>query len=334
MACIRFVEIDNFRGIGSLAWAPYPGFNCLIGPGDSGKSTVLDAIDLCIGARRNAQFSDADFHGVDTGRPISINVTLGDLSAEMRSMESYGQYLRGWHDFLEEVQDEPGVGLETVLTIRLTVAADLEPAWSLFSERAAAQGSVRNLAWADRVRIAPVRIGGSAHANLGWRRGSVLDRLSDEKADATAALVKASREAREAFGDEAEEQLAGTLAIVERVASSLGVPLSGGAHAYLDAASVSFSGGTVSLHDGRGVPLTGLGTGSSRLLVASLQREAAARAGIVLVDELEYGLEPHRVIGFLGSLGAKDKPPAFQVFATTHSPAAVRELTAAQLFLA
>lgn len=31
---------------------PAYGVNCLIGPGDSGKSTIFDAIDLCMGARR------------------------------------------------------------------------------------------------------------------------------------------------------------------------------------------------------------------------------------------------------------------------------------------
>ncbi len=331
MARVRLLRISNFRGISSLEWRPSPGVNCLIGPGDAGKSSILDAIDLCAGARRNAQFCDADFHGLNTSQPIVIEASLGELPDRMRSIEPYGQFVRGWDAALGELADEPGAGLETVLTVRLSVAADLEPAWSLVSDRAAAQGLTRNLAWADRVRLAPMRIGGSAHANLGWRRGSVLDRLSDERADATAALVEAARDARHAFGDRAEEQLAGTLAIVDRVAGALGVALDGGARAYLDAASVSFSGGTVSLHDGRGVPLTGLGTGSSRLLVAGLQREAAPRAGTVLVDEIEHGLEPHRIIGFLGSLGAKETVPPLQVFATTHSPTVIRELSAAQL---
>ena len=331
MSRMRQLRISNFRGLASFEWRPHAGMNCLVGPGDSGKSSILDAIDLCVGARRNAQFSDADFHAVDTSKLIVIDATLGDLPDDLRSMEAYGQFLGGWDSELGTLADEPGAGLETVLTLRLSVAADLEPAWSLVSDRASTSGLTRNLAWADRVRLAPMRIGGSAHANLGWRRGSVLDRLSDERADATAALVKAAREAREAFGAEAEGQLAGTLAIVDKVAGSAGIPLDGGAHAFLDASSVSFSGGTVSLHDGRGVPLTALGTGSSRLLVAGLQREAAPRAGMVLVDELEHGLEPHRVIGFLSSLGAKEKEPPLQVFATTHSPAAVRELSAAQL---
>jgi len=53
MARIRKVEIRNFRSIRALDWLPSPGINCLIGPGDSGKSTILDAIDLCLGARRS-----------------------------------------------------------------------------------------------------------------------------------------------------------------------------------------------------------------------------------------------------------------------------------------
>jgi hypothetical protein len=52
MARIRHVQIENFRCIQHLVWVPSPGINCLIGPGDSGKSSILDAIDYCLGARR------------------------------------------------------------------------------------------------------------------------------------------------------------------------------------------------------------------------------------------------------------------------------------------
>jgi len=70
-------------------------FNCLIGPGDSGKSTVLDAIDLCLGARRNIQISDADFFGLDIMNSISITLTLGNLDDSMTTLESFGAFLRG-----------------------------------------------------------------------------------------------------------------------------------------------------------------------------------------------------------------------------------------------
>lgn len=67
-ARIRKIEIENFRGIKSLAWLPSPGINCRIGPGDSGKSSILDAIDYCIGARRNIPFTDADFNNSMSNR--------------------------------------------------------------------------------------------------------------------------------------------------------------------------------------------------------------------------------------------------------------------------
>lgn len=47
---------------------------------------------------------------------------------------------------------------------------------------------------------------------------------------------------------------------------------------------------------------------------------------------MEYGLEPHRLTRLLNSLGAKENPP-LQVFLTTHSPVAVRELNGNQLFV-
>ncbi len=243
MARIRLVQIRNLRGIASLDWAPLPGLNCLIGPGDSGKTTILDAIDLCIGARRNVPFSDADFHNLDIEQPISIAVTIGDLPDAMCSMESYGQYLRGYDAFTGTLEDEPGAGIETVLTLLLTVSSDLEPVWTLASSRAEALGLTRNLAWADRLQLAPVRIGGSGDLHLGWRRGSVLNRLTDEKADASAALIKAARDARATFGDQAETQLRATLSLVSKEAADLGIRLDDGiVRALLDAQSVSFQG--------------------------------------------------------------------------------------------
>jgi hypothetical protein len=44
-----------------------------------------------------------------------------------------------------------------------------------------------------------------------------------------------------------------------------------------------------------------------------------------------YGLEPHRLTRLLNSLGAKDNLAPLQVFMTTHSPVAVRELSGKQI---
>lgn len=75
---------------------PSSGVNCLIGPGDAGKSSVLDAIDYCLGARRSITITDADFHRLDVEQPISISITIGELDDALKSMEAYGLYLRSF----------------------------------------------------------------------------------------------------------------------------------------------------------------------------------------------------------------------------------------------
>ncbi len=332
MARIRKIEIQNFRSINEFDWLPQPGVNCLIGPGDSGKSTVLDAIDWCLGARRNVPVTDADFHRMNIEDEIVIEVAIGDLHDGLKSLDAYGPYLRGFNED-GEIEDEPGEGLETILSVRLTISDDLEPQWALVSERAEAQGLSRNLSWADRLKIAPSRIGAFANHHLSWQKGSILNLLSDEKADASARLAQAAREARNSFGDSAREQLEETLSLVAEAAQALGVPVGDEVRAMLDAHSVSYSGGTISLHNSDGVPLRKLGLGSSRLLVAGLQNKAAEAASMALVDEVEIGLEPHRIAKFLMALGSKSPDQDFQVFMTTHSPIALRELASTQLHI-
>lgn len=334
MAQIRKLKVLNFRSIRTLSWFPTPGINCLVGPGDSGKSTILDAIDLCMGARRTIQFTDADFTDLAVDVPIEITITLGALSDRLKTLEAYGLFLRGFDAASGEIEDEPQAGLETVLCLRLTVGADLEPVWTLVSDRAAALGSERYLAWSDRQDIAPMRIGSFSDVNLSWKRGSVLNKLSKEKADASAILLAAARDARAQFGDTADEQLSEALAKVKEVADGLGIGDGNDLHAELDVHSVSVSGGTISLHSADGIPLKGMGIGSTRLLIAGLQKEAAAGSAIVLVDEVEHGLEPHRIIQFLNALGAKDPEPTLQVLMTSHSPVVVRELGLTPLTIA
>lgn len=332
MARIRRLEISNFRSIRTLDWAPSAGINCLIGPGDSGKSTILDAIDLCLGARRSVSIADTDFYRLDVTEPLVIAVTLGGLPDELLSLEVYGEFLRGHDAASRQIEPEPRAEIETALTIRLEVGADLEPSWLLYSERAQVQGLERGLAWKHRAALAPARIGNYASTHLSWSRSSVLNKLTDERPELGAELARAARDARTGFGDQAGAQLAETLQVVTRTASALGVPV-GQAQAMLDAHAVSVGDGAIALHSQSGIPLRSLGTGSARLLLAGLQREAAQAATIALVDEVEFGLEPHRLKRLLDSLGAKDVSLPLQVFMTTHSPVALRELSGDQLFI-
>ncbi len=86
MARIRKVQIKNFRGIKHLEWCPGGGLHCLVGPGDSGTSTVLDAIELCMRARSSIQFTDADFHRLNVANEIERVMTCGDLAEGLKSL--------------------------------------------------------------------------------------------------------------------------------------------------------------------------------------------------------------------------------------------------------
>lgn len=276
--------------------------------------------------------SDADFYNHNTNEPIRITALLGDLDAALMSLDRYSDFLRGFDAAYQRLEDEPGHGLETALELQLCIDAELIPEWRLLSDRVDPEAPARPLQWSGRQRLEPVRIGIYSETHLGWRRGSILERLTDESAQAPAALATATRATRESFGDSVDAQLSETLAIANRAARTTGLDQHGDIDAALDAHAVALSSGALSLHDGRGVPLRNLGLSSSRLLIAALQRQAGQNAAIALIDEVEHGLEPHRIKRLLDILGAKDKSPTTQQFITTHSPSTIRELSDEQLF--
>ena len=74
---IYHLKIENFRGIRTLDWHLNGRVLCLIGPNDSTKTTILDAIELVMLPRYNAQITDADFHH---GRPPRLLLRLPSVT--------------------------------------------------------------------------------------------------------------------------------------------------------------------------------------------------------------------------------------------------------------
>jgi hypothetical protein len=92
--------------------------------------------------------------------------------------------------------------------------------------------------------------------------------------------------------------------------------------------SLSSSTGTLALYEGP-IPLTNYGLGSRRLAAIATQHLAHEGKAVLLIDEVEQGLEPHRLIGLLRELR---RPGAYShVVATTHSPTVLRQLDASDL---
>jgi putative ATP-dependent endonuclease of OLD family len=328
------VSIRNFRGIEKLDWCPAPGMNCLIGPGDSTKTTILDAIELALNPRANFVGDDADFHNLVFGDSITITVTLVGMPTEFCAENRYGLHLRGWDSASTAVVDEPGDGLEDALSIRLTIDAEaLEGRWSIFNDRTGNDSDPPALRYKDALQLATTRLGPYAERHLGWGRQSVLNRLGDG-GKPNAQLAEASRAARDAFRKTDRNVFTAATEYAEKLGKRFGVRVRDKFAAELDVRGSVITTGGVSLHDDK-LPLRTLGTGSSRLIVSALQHNAGG-SHIALVDEIEHGLEPHRIARLLRYLsspppeedGGQSGAAAPQLFITTHSPVVIRELKA------
>ena len=102
----------------------------------------------------------------------------------------------------------------------------------------------------------------------------------------------------------------------ETAARSLGVNVAAAYKAHLDADAINVRLGGLSLHDGE-MPLRQLGSGSKRILTTGLQTQILIAPHVTLFDEVEMGLEPHRIARLIEHLKADTSG---QYFLTTHSP--------------
>lgn len=332
---IVFVEIQNFRGIKKLVWAPAQAVNCLIGPGDSTKTTILDAIELALNPRSYMLADDSDFFDLDFDKPIKIIVTLAGLPSEFRSDDRYGMHLRGWNAQEAKLEDELDEKLEDALSIRVIIDKSLEARWSIFNDRIGEEESdPPTVRYKDAKQLATTRLGPYAERHLGWGRQSVLTRVGESTDSISLQLAEAGRAARDAFRQKNQTVFKEAASRAQQLGKKFSVPIRDKYVAELDVQGVSITAGGVSLHDGK-LPLRRLGTGSSRLIVSALQHDTGG-SHIALIDEVEHGLEPHRIARLLKHLktpaidGDKALPP--QIFMTTHSPVVIRELAAHDIF--
>lgn len=328
---IRHLKIVNFRGIACLDWTPGHPFCCLIGPGDSGKSTVLDAIEAALSSRWFS-FSEPDFLACDTSHSIVVEATIGELSKALKSDERFGLYIRGW-TAIGAIRDEPEADDEPVLTVRLTVDATMEPAWEIVCDRTT---DTRTLSNRDRALFGLVRLAGEDARHLAWGQGSVLSRLTGDAKEAASMLAEAYRTARASAKLDEIKSLTDAAGQAEELAKGLGAYVQGTYGPGLELGRSGLSNGSIALHD-TGVPLRLAGLGTRRLATLAIQKSAISEGAIVLVDEIEHGLEPHRIIGAICQLKTDQTKaltagiPIGQVLMTTHSDAALGEVAAESL---
>ncbi len=341
---IKNIRVQHYRGIDQLNWNVSGKFVCLIGACDSTKSTILEAVELVLTPRRNPSFDDSDFYNADTDNPIIIEATIGEVPNELLSEAKFGYLIRGWGE--TGIRDEPQENDEPLLTIRLTVDKTLEPTWLVVNDR---HPEGKWISAYDRARFGVSRLGDYVDWQFSWGPGSALTRLMDEREDIRSVLASARRQAKASLNMDELPLLKQSAQNAEAIGKKIGIATrtETGFVPALDVRSVSIGASILALHDGP-IPLRQSGLGTSRLLMLGLQHEAARVGGITLIDEIEHGLEPHRVRRILhvlrkGTRLQENADPdnangdteasetANQVFLTTHSPVALRELEPADL---
>jgi len=327
MARIYELKINNFRGIKTFSEKFSKNLICLLGRGDSGKTTILDAVSFVLSPNWNNSFYDSDFYNGNADNSIEIEASLLDLPEKLIKEERYGLYIRG-RDSNGDIQDKLQDDHEKVLTIKLEVKKDLEPQWYVVNNR---QEPLR-ISATDRAKLDVFMISDYVDRHFSWSRGNPLYSIlkenqpsSDEKSDV---IIEALREAKGKIDQDSFSQFNDVTELVKKVSSDFGIDLSG-AKTTVDFRDVSIKDGRVCLHDGD-VPLRLKGKGSKRLISIAIQTILAQYGGIILIDEVEQGLEPDRVKHLVRILSKDNKG---QIFITTHSSEVVTELEAEDLVI-
>ncbi|MBB6503003.1 ATP-dependent nuclease [Pedobacter cryoconitis] len=327
MAKIHTLKISNFRGIKNFEQVfGDEKFICLIGRGDSGKTSILDAISFVLSPNWNLAFFDTDFFNCNIENPIIIEVSLSEPPEYLLQDNKYGMYLRGL-DARNVIHDEILDAHDDILTIRLTVNKDLEPIWEVISNR---QDPIE-IKSSDRASLNVFLVADYIDRHFSWSKGNPLYALlkqGESKLDNANVIIDEMRKAKDqidhsnGFG-----YLNETVDKVKISAAKLGFDISN-ATTTIDAKELNIKDGKVCLHDGN-IPFRLKGKGSKRLISVSIQTELAKLGGILLIDEIEQGLEPDRAQHLASILRNNNTG---QIFITTHSRDVLVELEAHNLF--
>jgi putative ATP-dependent endonuclease of OLD family len=321
---IRRLELRRYRRFQRLRWHPLPGLNCLIGPGDGGKTSLLDAVALLFSPSPSRPASERDYHNRDVEAGFEVEALLGGLTEDLFDLVR-PPALWNWEG--EEAEPTPLPTTEPVLRLLVRGTRDLEIEHRLISP----DGDELYFSADKRRALGLCRVGELAETarDLRMARGSLLERSlgSEElRAAAAASVRQASAEL------EVSQEVTDRLAALGELMSREGV-----ADGELSLQLVAPAGqnllgmlGLASAADDVALPLSFAGQGTQRLAVFVLAMGLAREDPIAVVDEAEVGLEPYRqrqlisrVRELVGERG--------QAFLTTHSAVVLASLKPGEL---
>lgn len=308
--------IRRYRGLREFTWEPSVGVNCLIGPADTGKSTVLAAISFLLAPYPVGPCSEFDYYQRRVHDAFEIEACISAPDLRILAGERLTPPLRGWlNGQVVPLPDEGGA--DPILVVRARGTADMEALHEILP----AAGDAVSFSVGLRKRLALARLSGEDRAPRDLRAGagSLVDRFlsgADMRAPLHRAVADASRNIQ--LPGDVREGMARMAALFDRA----GLPSD------LHLGIVPMTGtslpGMVALLQGRdpaeAIPIAMSGTGTKQLALLELSSALAGEEPVIIIDEPERGLEPYRqrvaarrIVELTGPRG--------HAFATTHSPA-------------
>ncbi len=313
------LQIKRYRGIRSLTWNPRTGLNLILGGGDVGKSTLLEAISTLF-SPGYIQLSETDYwqREYNDGFQIRAVVSLPE-AVEISHQKSFAWPWEwdGTNAIVPSTSDSGGDQIP-VYIFQVQGTPELEANWEIIQP----SGESTNLSPNLRRQIGVVRLTSDEKSDRDLRLvyGSALDRLLTDnalksrisqllaQADLGGLLNEDARKALQALDDSLKKNALPHNLNLE-VTSSQGISVGALIGLFAEA------------ENGVSLPLSTWGSGTRRMTTLEVSAKTQSGTRITLIDEIERGLEPHRLRQLTRSVITNGG----QSFATTHNPIAIRE---------
>ncbi|MCY4558972.1 MAG: AAA family ATPase [Chloroflexi bacterium] len=325
------LRIERFRGIEALEWNPGEKANVVLGGGDVGKTTILEAIGLLLSPSAVVVLSEADYwqRDVDAEFVIRAVVALSPSSGVgQQKTFAWPWEWDGTNAVLPADPDDegaPSTSGKPVYCLQVRGTPDLQARWEVLQPNE----EVDPLSVAVRRNIGVVRLTSHDRNDRDLRLvyGSALDRLLADRTlrakigqqvseiDLTAKLDDTGQVALRKL----DEMLA-----QEALPSNLGLGLTTSRGISIGA----LIGLMAELSRDVSLPISAWGAGTRRMTALQIAAATQSEGCISLIDEVERGLEPYRLRKLVKSLQEREA----QSFITTHSPVAISAADQADLW--
>ena len=321
------LSIQRFRGIKTLTWKPAKGVNVILGGGDVGKTTILEAIGFLLSPTYPTALSDSDYYNRDIEAEFAIEGLFSlppESGINSQTKPSWPWEWNGKEAVVPSTDAGSGPEGESVYYLRVRGTAELELVYEIVQP----DGTTDTLPAALRRSVGLVRLSGDDRNDRDLRlvQGSALDRLLSDKALRSRLATEL---ATYAVKDELTDAKKEILKALDSVFKANSLP------AGLDLAITSSQGLSISALIGLTaeredvqLPLASWGAGTRRIAALTIAEQNQGEAPITLVDELERGFEPYRQRLLIEKL----QEGKSQVFITTHSPSTISAASKASLW--